>query len=135
MPVAACISSGHAPARSTPECELTLVLFYAVTRDGRQFTPRQRIATEGVPRHPQIAIDPRDVALVVWDEQVNGTRRIAFGRAVVDVQGMIRVAREVVNDVGPPVYPAVATVSSGFIAAWTSGTSATSVIRVARLPG
>jgi hypothetical protein len=37
---------------STAGSEPTLALFYAVSTDGRQFTPRERIPTEGLPRHP-----------------------------------------------------------------------------------
>jgi hypothetical protein len=114
--------------------EPSLTLFYATSRDGRQFTARQQIQTEGVPRHVQIAIGSAGSApLVAWDEQVNGKRQVVFGRAAVDVQGTVRISREVANDDGPAQYPAVAPMSNGFIAAWTSGPSAASVIRIARL--
>ena len=36
--------------------EKTLALFYAASKDGQHFTKRQQIPTEGVARHPQIAV-------------------------------------------------------------------------------
>jgi hypothetical protein len=118
---------------STVKGEPTLGLFYAMSRDGRQFTPRQRIDTRGVPRHPHIVIDSRGMPLVGWDEQVNGARHVGFGRIVLDAQGKIRVTRDAVIDDAPAAYPALAALPTGSIAAWTSGAAATSVIRVKRL--
>ena len=42
--------------------EPTIALFYAMSADGKRFTPRQRIPTEGMPHHPQIAIGAGRVA-------------------------------------------------------------------------
>ena len=49
-----------------------MALFYATSSDGRRFTTRQQIPTEGVPRHSQIAVGADGAVTVVWDEQVNG---------------------------------------------------------------
>jgi ribosomal 50S subunit-recycling heat shock protein len=73
---------------STPGSEPTLALFYAASSDGRQFTARERITTEGLPRHPQIAIDSRGSVVAAWDEQVKGTRRVVVGRAVVGMSDL-----------------------------------------------
>ena len=40
-------------AGARPGSEGTPALFYAMSRDGRAFTPRWRVPTEGTPRHPQ----------------------------------------------------------------------------------
>jgi hypothetical protein len=117
---------------STPGSEPTLALFYA-SGDGRQFTPRERIPTEGLPRHPQMAIDSRGSIVATWDEQANGMRRVVMGRAAVNGRGPIRFTREIVGD-GSAVYPVVAAVSGGMAVAWTSGSPDASVIRVARVP-
>lgn len=105
-------------------------IFYASTRDGRSFTPRQQVPTLGSlkPSHPQIAIDARGRLLVAWDESIEG-RRVAAVRALSS-----RGAPEgnvVRLDAGAAaIYPVVAPIDAGFIAAWTSGAGAQSVIRV-----
>ena len=50
-------------------------LFHAMTTDGRTFTARKRIPTEGQANHPQLAIDANGVLAVTWDE--SGTRHQA----------------------------------------------------------
>ena len=116
-----------------PDSEATLGLFYAMSDDGRQFTRRQRIPTEGVPRHPQMAIDGRGHVFAAWDEQLNGTRHVALGRTTVDGSGNIRMQRVSVKDDMPGVYPALAGLPQGAVAAWVGGSSGAFVIRVERL--
>ena len=58
---------------STPDSEPTLALFYSASDDGHSFTARQRLATEGMPGHAQMAINGADGSLlVVWDELNDG---------------------------------------------------------------
>ena len=54
-------------------------LFYTSTRDGRTFTPRQRIPTPASPKpsHPQIALDRNGQLYVAWDEVSSGARSVA----------------------------------------------------------
>ena len=87
-------------AGAAPGSEPTLALYYAVSLDGRQFSPRQRIPTEGFPRHPQIALASSDAVVVTWDEQAAGSRRVALGRGTADGKGALRFAREVVSSDG-----------------------------------
>ena len=119
---------------STPDSEPTLALFYAST-DGRQFTPRERISTAGLPRHPQIAVDAHGSIVATWDEQASGMRRVVIGRsaAAADGDGPARFTREVV-DVGAAVYPVVVAAADGVAVAWTSGPPDASVIRFKRVP-
>jgi hypothetical protein len=117
---------------STPGSEPTLALFHAVSSDGRQFAPRERIPTEGVPRHPQIAIDSRGSVVAAWDEQVKGTRRVVVGRGIVDGRGPARFTHEILGAAGA-AYPAVAAVADGVAVAWTNGPPDGSVIRVTRV--
>jgi hypothetical protein len=119
---------------STPGSEPTLALFYSASDDGRQFAPRERIPTEGLPRHPQIAIDARGSVVAIWDEQVKGARRVALGRAGVNGRGPVRFTREVLGDAGAAAYPVIAAVETGVAVAWTSGPAEGSVIRVVRIP-
>lgn len=116
------------------ESEPTLGLFYASSLDGRQFTPRQRVPTEGLPRHPQIAHDTRAGIVVTWDEQAQGHRRVALGRGTFDGHGSPRFQRHVIADDRRAVYPVVATADDAVVIAWTSGPVDQSVVRVERVP-
>jgi hypothetical protein len=112
--------------------EPTLALFYAVTADGRGFSPRRRIPTEGVARHPQIAITPHRAPLAAWDEQVNGTRRVVVAEVVGDGRGNVLFPRRTIGGPERGEYPVVAGMDDGFVVAWTSGAPTQSVIRVER---
>jgi hypothetical protein len=118
---------------ATATGEQTLALYYATSSDGQRFTPRQRIPTEGAARHPQLAVGPRGDIVVAWDEQVGGTRRVAWARGTVESSGATRFERQVVADAVPASYPVLGTVDNATIIAWTSGSSGQSVIRVDRL--
>jgi len=111
----------------------TLALFYTTSRDGRLFTKRQRIPTEGVPRHPQIAVGPARTITVAWDEQLTGVRRVVIARGTVDYTNPVRFARESVTEEAR-TYPVIASLPDGTLVAWTSGSTADSVLRVARYP-
>lgn len=116
------------PAGSEP----TLALFYAVSGDGRRFTRRQQIPTEGVPRHPQLAIGPGGMLTVAWDEQVDAGRRVVVARGTMDGTSAMRFVRHSIGD-EPGTYPAVGALTDGTIVAWTSGVRET-VLRVVRHP-
>jgi hypothetical protein len=117
---------------AAPDKEPALALFYAISRDGRQFTKRQQLPTEGVPRHPQIAVGSQGEIGVVWDEQLSGTRRVTLARATVAADGAPRFNRLEISDDTRAVYPAIANAGSDTIVAWTSGSGQT-VLRTARL--
>ena len=67
-------------------------LFYASTRDGRQFTPRLRIPTLGSPRpqHPQIVVGPTGRIVIAWDETVSGQRVAAMRELKAGPQADVR---------------------------------------------
>jgi hypothetical protein len=109
----------------------TIALFYATSTDGVRFTPRERIPTQGMPHHPQIAIGADGAPVIAWDEAANGGRRAAMTRVAAGA-GRTRFAREVLADIA--LYPVVAAVPGGTVVAWTSGKSPASVIRVERRP-
>jgi hypothetical protein len=119
-------------AGSSPSSEPTLALFYAMSSDGRRFTPRQRIPTQGFPRHPQIAVNSQGELIVVWDEQTKGNRRIALARGSAAGNGTIRFARQPVADSQSAAYPVIGTAGDGVILAWTSGSAGRTEIRVLR---
>jgi hypothetical protein len=117
------------------DSEPTIALFYAMSADGKTFTPRERIPTEGMPHHPRIAVSPDGALSVAWDEAAGGSRRIAVGRGIADDGGHPRFRREALTTSGPAIYPALAVAGDGVVVAWTSGASAASVIQIARLAG
>src|SRR5262245_22491838 len=112
--------------------ETELALFYSTSRNGRQFTPRYRIPTEGTPRHPQIAVTPDGSLAVAWDEQLNGTRRVVAAGAVANGHDGPRFNRVPLGNSERGEYPVVAGVDDGFAAAWTAGVPPQTVIRVQR---
>jgi len=108
-----------------------LALFYATTRDGRTFTPRTQMPTDGTPRHPQIAINDDGRVLVTWDEQLTGSRRVVVDEATVDANG-VHFRNLLIMDGGRDDYPVAAAIDHGFVVAYTSATKTESTIRVLR---
>lgn len=117
----------------TSGSEPTLALFHAMSEDGRTFSSRHPIPTEGFPRHPQIALGPRGELVVVWDEQAPGIKRIALARGTIDEQGSVRFVRQAIGDAAPAVYPVVASTENGTTIVWTSGSAGQTALRVERL--
>jgi hypothetical protein len=111
--------------------EPRLALFYATSKDGRRFTTRQELPSEGVPRHPQIALGPRGQITVAWDEQAKGERRIVVARGTVDSSNPVRFSRALMEDRAGS-YPVMAALPEGVLVAWTSGTTERSVLRIVR---
>ena len=113
----------------------TIGIFYASSADGSSFSARERIPTEGIPHHPRLVATADGQLVAAWDESAGGTRRIAIGRGRRDRNGHIAFRRETLSPAeGPSVYPAIALATDSVIVAWTNGSSATSTIRVVRLP-
>src|SRR3954470_10239937 len=111
--------------------EPTIALFYAQSADGRPFTPRKRLPTEGMPHHPQIAIGPDGSLAMTWDEGANGKRRAAMVRTTADAAANATLARVPIGD--GAVYPVVAAGTGATIVAWTAGASTASTIQVRRV--
>lgn len=111
--------------------EPTLALFYATSQDGVHFTKRQQLPTEGAARHPQLAMDASGNVTVTWDEQVKSIRRAVVGRGRIDGNGVLRLARQPVEDESA-TYPVVASLADATLVVWTSGTGNGSVLKVER---
>jgi hypothetical protein len=107
-------------------------LFYAMSADGRTFTARERIPTEGTASHPQIVIAADGSPTVAWDEVVKGKRRAVMARAADRTTGTARFERRVISAEEAALYPVLATTSDATIAAWTAGAGTNAVIRMAR---
>ncbi len=110
-----------------------LALFYAMSIDGASFTRRVRIPTEGTPHHPQLTIDGAGRLIAVWDELAGGTRHVALALGSAAAVSPPAFARQVLSGAEPATYPVVAPVGDGVLVAWTSGSPAASMIRVARM--
>jgi hypothetical protein len=120
-------------AGATAAAERNTALFYAMSSDGKRFTPRQRIPTEGTPHHPRIAIGADGALTLAWDELANGARQVAVGRGTIAADGHPRIRREALTEGVGGVYPALAAGADAVVAAWAGGTASTSSIQVRRL--
>ena len=110
-----------------------LALFYTVSRDGRQFAPRQTLPTEGTPRHVQMAVARDGSLAIVWDETVDNVRRVVYARGSIASDGHVQFRRQVLGGSESAVYPALAVTPNGLFVAAVSGAAADSVIRFTRI--
>jgi hypothetical protein len=110
----------------TPGSQASIGIFYASSSAGHVFTTRQRVPTEGVPHHPQIAV-ARDSLYLAWDELKNGARQVVVAHR--PNAAATTWSRQVVSAGAPGTYPSIVSSSAGVIVAWTSG-GPNSVIRV-----
>jgi hypothetical protein len=108
-------------------------LFHAMTKDGRSFTPRERIPTQGQANHPQIAVSDNGELAVAWDESGSGSRQLASAIGRTEASGTVRFSRQATTrEVG--TYPVLVSTTGGrWLQAWTSGAPATSRILIAPL--
>lgn len=100
----------------------TPALFHAMSTDGTRFTPRLRVPTEGVPRHPRMAFGSAGLILA-WDEVSEGTHRIAMAHARIPrgaPAGRITLTRLPPAADATGDYPAVVATNSGAVVAWAS---------------
>jgi hypothetical protein len=97
-------------------------LFYASTRDGRQFTPRLRVQTLGSPRpmHPQIVVSTTGRIVIAWDETLNGQRVAAMRELKAGLQPRFGEAVTLETS-APAMYPSLAATQEGLVAVWTTG--------------
>jgi hypothetical protein len=121
------------PTLVTESTAQTIALFYASSTDGRTFTARERVSTEGSPHHPQLTIASDGSLVLAWDELAGGTRRAVTARATLKATGLPTFAQRIIGGGEPAVYPVLAPIADAtIVAAWTSGRGPESVIRVER---
>jgi hypothetical protein len=111
-----------------------MALFYASTDDGRRFTVRQPLPTEGFPGHAQLALSGKGELVAVWDEQTEAGRRIAVATGATDSEGVLRFTRQRFDAGASGMYPVVATAGDRTVVAWTSVAARQTVVRVEPLP-
>jgi hypothetical protein len=110
------------------------VILYATSKDGKSFSKPVQVRTFGTPRasHPQIAIDGSGQVFIGWDEVRDGARTAGIVQVVPGIARTISFgAPESLGRV--TMYPVMAGVERGLVAAWTSGPPDQSVITVRRL--
>ena len=86
-------------------------IFYASTKDGQHFTPKQRVATLGgaKPSHPQIVVDGQRRVFVAWDEHTGGKQTAALREVRADAKGAATFGSIVtLSSGGSGIYPALA---------------------------
>jgi hypothetical protein len=113
-------------------------LFYATSSDGKTFSPRARLPVPAVatPGHPQLALASDGGVAIVWDEVVDGQRRVSFTR--VPRSGSFAPAQILSGDESAS-NPVIVRVDKGLLVAWTSRSSSAksaadpSVIRMRRI--
>lgn len=103
--------------------EPTKALFYATSRDGKTFSPRARISTaqDATPGHPQLALASDRSAAIVWDELVEGVRRVSFTR--VSPTGVFRPA-QILSAGESASNPVIVPAGTNLLVAWTSRSAA-----------
>lgn len=110
-----------------------LALFYAMSRDGRSFTPRVRVPTNGAAHHVQMAATADGTLLLVWDEIGAGGRKVRLARARTDDAGKVSFDELPSVESGSGSYPVVAATASGAVVAWTRTGAGGNLIAVARI--
>jgi len=111
-----------------PNAQPTIGIFYA-SNNGHGFVQRQRVSTEGVPHHPQIAV-ARESIYLAWDELGNGRRQVVVAHRPLSAAADAKWSREVVSGDVPGTYPSIVPTGAGIVVAWTSN-APNSVIRLA----
>ena len=117
---------------ATAKDAMALSIYYAVSRDGKSFSPRTRVPTRGPASHPQIVMLPNGASLVAWDEVVDGTRRLGLARATVSTAGAVSFTPGAAPDAGAGQwYPALAASSNGAVITWVRQLERGSTVAVA----
>lgn len=119
-----------------PGAEPMGALFYSIMGPSGSFAPRTRIPTLGSPKpsHPQVVVDGVGRTVVAWDESLGGVRTAAYSMAEGAAHGTVRFgpATRLATE-GPTLYPVMAGLADGVVAAWTAGAPGSQVIQVRQL--
>lgn len=109
-----------------------LSLFYARTTSATAatpaFTPRRKLPTAGLASHPSLVLVGAETPLAVWDEVVDGQRRLAAAKIAGD-----RFTPVTIPGSGGRFYPAVAAVPGGAVVAWVQQGEKGSTIGTVRI--
>jgi len=105
-------------------------MFYATSRDGLRFTPRVRVSPVGHNiAHPQIAVGVDGQVVVVWDQIVQGKRRVFLSR----LRDGAFAEGETLSEDASASYPVAAFSDGALVVVWTEGTPEASRIAIRRI--
>jgi hypothetical protein len=105
-------------------------VFYATSRDGHAFSPRVRVSPEGRnAAHPQIAVGPEGRVAALWDEIMEGKRRVFLSRLEDGRFSEPRVVSDAATDAAAS-YPVAVFSGDTLVAAWVQGPPESSAIAV-----
>ncbi len=108
-----------------------LGIFYAISNDGKAFAPRVQVPSRGPASHPQIVVNADGSSVIVWDEIVDGTRRLGITKARTDAAGKVTFVPTAAPDAGPGQwYPAIASTANGAVVTWVRQQEKGSVVAV-----
>jgi len=113
----------------------TLKLFSASTADGRVFTPRSPLPTNGAAFHAQLVTAADGRLWAAWDEAETGTpRRVRLARAMPDRDGVAAFEGVDLSPDADGSHPALTATPDSVVVAWTTrGKDGTSTIAVRRI--
>jgi hypothetical protein len=111
----------------------TLALFYAMSRDGRTFTPRVRIPSAGAAYHPQLTLSRTGTLVVAWEQAGSGPRRIRVAEATPVTAGTVTFRPTALPGADEGTYPTLASTPDGIVAVWTPRPGPSSALSVTRL--
>ena len=123
------------PTPPDGKTESPLALFYAMSKDGRSFSPRVRVPSKGAAHHAQLITVADGSLLLAWDEIGAGGRKIHLARAKADDGGKPSFDELSAGNVGLGNYPQLAETAAGAVMAWSmteGGRSLIGVVRVRR---
>jgi hypothetical protein len=95
-----------------------LQLFHASSADGRTFSSRTPLPSNGNASHPQVIVAPDGSLIAAWDELAAGKRQVQVARGRPSANNEFTFSLLPAADARAGVYPALAATSSGAVLAW-----------------
>jgi hypothetical protein len=112
----------------------TKAVFYAMSSDGRTFSPRVRLSGDRPANHPQIALAGDGRIAVAWDASATGARTLEVVTGAPRDDGQVTFSRPAGLATEEGVYPVLATAANRLLLAWTAGRGADSMIHLTTIP-
>ena len=109
----------------------SMAIWYAMSSNGRTFSPRVRIPTDANAGHLQILAERDGSVVVTWEEMAGPVRTLKIARGTPDASG--RIAFRIVGSPTAGKYPAMAMTPSGALMAYTVQQNGSNVIAVSRV--
>jgi len=95
-----------------------LQLFHASSTDGRTFSSRTPLPSNGNASHPQVIVAPDGSLIAAWDELAAGKRQVRVARGRPAANNGVAFSLLSTADDRAGLYPALAATSTGAVLAW-----------------